>query len=104
MKLGKRDGIFIGLMVVVLAAFIAISGKEKTKPVPLDAAHKPVYDEAFKNAPGPDASFMKKMFFKPAKKDAEKLCEPCHQQNNIKLPPNHPPKYRCLFCHKLIKQ
>ena len=45
----------------------------------------------------------KKAFFRPAKKDAEQLCEPCHQQYGIKLPPNHPPKYRCLFCHKLVK-
>ena len=101
MKLGKRDGIFIGLMVVVLVVFITISGKEKTKPVPRNATHQSVYDEAFKNAPGPDAPFFKKTFYRPDKKAAEKLCEPCHQQNNIKLPPNHPPKYRCLFCHKL---
>ena len=103
MKIEKRDWFFIALVVVILAIFIGISGKEKTKPVPRNAIHKPVYDEAYKNAPGPDASLMKKTFFKPAKKDAEKLCEPCHTQYNIKLPPNHPPKHRCLFCHKLVK-
>lgn len=101
MKIEKRDWFFIALVVVILAVFIGISGKEKTKPVPRDDMHKPVYQEAYKNAPGPDASLFKKTFFKPAKKDAEKLCEPCHAQYNIKLPPNHPPKHRCLFCHKL---
>lgn len=103
MKLEKRDWLFIAVAAAILATFITISGKEKTKVVPKNATHKPVYDEAYKNAPGPEASIFKKAFFKPAKKDAEKLCEPCHQQNNIKLPPNHPPKYRCLFCHKLVK-
>lgn len=101
MKIEKRDWFFVGLVIGVLAIFIAISGKETTTPVPRDAVHKVVYDEAYKHAPGPDASFLKKTFFKPAKKDAEKLCEPCHDAQGIKLPPNHPPKNRCLFCHKL---
>lgn len=103
MKIEKRDWYFIILAIAIVTVFIAISGKEKTKTVPNNATHKPVYDEAYKNAPAADASIFKRAFFKPAKKDAEKLCEPCHQQNNIKLPPNHPPKYRCLFCHKLAR-
>ena len=103
MKIEKRDWLFIVLVVAVLAIFIAISGKEKTKPVPNNATHKQVYEIAYKNAPAADASLFKKAFFRPTKKDAEKLCEPCHTQNNIKLPPNHPPKHRCLFCHKLVK-
>ena len=103
MKIEKRDRFFIALVVTILAIFIAISGKEKTKPVPNNATHKQVYEIAYKNAPAADASLFKKAFFRPAKKDAEKLCEPCHTQNNIKLPPNHPPKHRCLFCHKLVK-
>jgi hypothetical protein len=101
MKIDKRDWSFIALVVVVLIIFISISGKETTKPVPNNATHKSVYDEAYKNAPGSDASFFKKTFFKPDKKDAEKLCEPCHSANGVKFPPNHPPKNRCLFCHKL---
>jgi hypothetical protein len=101
MKIEKRDWFFIALVVGVLTVFFAISGKEKTTPVKNDVVHKQVYDLAYKNAPAPDASLFKKTFFKPDKKAAEALCEPCHQKNNIKLPPNHPPKYRCLFCHKL---
>lgn len=103
MKIEKRDWFFIGLVVVILAIFIGISGKEKTKPVPNNATHKQVYEIAYKNAPAADASLFKKTFFKPAKKEAEKSCEPCHDAQGIKLPPNHPPKHRCLFCHKLVK-
>ncbi len=103
MKIEKRDWFFIGLVVVILAIFIGISGKEKTTPVPNNATHKQVYEIAYKNAPAADASLFKKTFFKPAKKEAEKSCEPCHDAQGIKLPPNHPPKHRCLFCHKLVK-
>ncbi len=36
-----------------------------------------------------------------SKKEAEKFCGECHTNNNIApLPLKHPPKYRCLFCHK----
>lgn len=35
------------------------------------------------------------------KKEAEKLCGPCHNpEGEAPLPEGHPPKYRCLFCHK----
>ena len=40
-------------------------------------------------------------FFAMEKKAAEKFCEECHQpQGTAPLPADHPPKYRCLFCHK----
>lgn len=35
-----------------------------------------------------------------SKKDAEKYCSECHSADGMPLPENHPPKYRCLFCHK----
>jgi hypothetical protein len=36
-----------------------------------------------------------------SKKQAEKFCGECHSQNGqAPLPENHPPKFRCLFCHK----
>jgi hypothetical protein len=101
MKIDKRDWLFVGMIVVVLAIFIGISGKEKTKVVPNDAMHKIAYDTAFKNAPGPDASLYKRAFFKPDKKGAEVFCEPCHREKGVALPPDHPSKNRCLFCHKL---
>ncbi|MBW6521532.1 MAG: hypothetical protein K0A99_11095 [Desulfoarculaceae bacterium] len=35
------------------------------------------------------------------KKEAEKFCTECHFPQGVSpLPENHPPKYRCLFCHK----
>ncbi len=40
-------------------------------------------------------------FFPMHKKEAEKFCEKCHRPDGESpLPENHPPKYRCLFCHK----
>lgn len=38
------------------------------------------------------------------KKMAEKDCESCHfPEGPSPLPADHPPKYRCLFCHKQDK-
>jgi hypothetical protein len=35
------------------------------------------------------------------KKEAEKFCNECHSlEGDLPLPADHPPKYRCLFCHK----
>ncbi len=101
MKLNKKDLIFAGTILAVLGIFIAISGTEKTKPVPNNTSHRTVYTTAFQDAPPADAPFLKRTFYRPDKKAAERLCEPCHQQNRIVLPPNHPPKNRCLFCHRL---
>ena len=103
MNIDKRDWFFVGLVVVVLAIFFTLTGREKTKHVPFDATHRIVYETAFKNAPGPDASIFKRAFFKPDKKGAEVYCEPCHKERGIPFPPNHPPKNRCLLCHKLAK-
>ena len=101
MKIDKRDWIFITVVVAVLGIFIGISGKEKTTTVPNDEMHKIAYEAAFKEAPAPDASIFKRAFFKPDKKGAEVYCEPCHKEMGVPFPPNHPPKNRCLFCHKL---
>ena len=101
MKIDKRDWLFVGLIVVVISIFIGLSGKEKTTTVPNNAMHKIVYETAYKNAPGPDAPLFKRTFFKPDKKGAEVFCEPCHKEKGVLFPPNHPPKNRCLFCHKL---
>jgi hypothetical protein len=103
MKIGKKDWIFIGIIVVILGVFFAVSGKEKTKPVPTNDMHRIVYEAAFKNKPGPDASIFARAFFKPDKKSAEAFCEPCHKEKGVPYPPEHPAKNRCLFCHKLIK-
>ncbi len=101
MKIEKKDWRFVALIVVVLGIFFAISCQEKTKLVPYDADHRVSYEAAYRNAPGPGASIFARSFFKPDKKAAEVFCEPCHRAKNVPFPPNHPPKNRCLFCHKL---
>lgn len=36
-----------------------------------------------------------------SKKEAEKFCAECHSPGQeAPLPADHPPQYRCLFCHK----
>ena len=55
-------------------------------------------EETTKHLPNDDnhAAFMKM-----DKKEAEKFCETCHSpEGEAPLPEDHPPKYRCLFCHK----
>ncbi len=40
-------------------------------------------------------------FMTMKKKEAEKFCSECHApEGDAPLPEDHPPKYRCLFCHK----
>ena len=44
-------------------------------------------------------------FMNMGKKEAEKFCAECHAPDKVApLPENHPPKYRCLFCHKRVNQ
>jgi len=40
-------------------------------------------------------------FFNMDRQEAEKFCENCHYPEGVRpLPENHPPTFRCLFCHK----
>ncbi|HEU0265616.1 MAG TPA: cytochrome C [Geobacterales bacterium] len=88
LNITKKDWIFLGGAIAIIVAFILISGQEKTKRVPYDDLHRPFYTlfEQTKD-----------------KKETEKECGSCHNETVRPLPPNHPPKYRCLFCHKLVK-
>jgi len=58
------------------------------------------------NAPEETTTYLPKdenheRFMKMDKKEAEKFCDECHSPDGEKpLPKDHPPKYRCLFCHK----
>jgi hypothetical protein len=36
-----------------------------------------------------------------SKVKAEQGCEDCHNATKIPFPKDHPPKNRCLFCHKM---
>lgn len=81
----KRDWIFAAILLTVLGIFIAISGKEKTTRVPFDDTHRRFYD----------------VVRQEGKKAAEVHCKGCHKADGIPLPKDHPPAFRCLFCHKL---
>lgn len=85
MTIKQRDWLFIGLIVVILAVFFSISGKVKTTRVPFDDDHRRFFE----------------IVQKEGKKAAEKFCGECHSDQGIPFPKDHPPKFRCLFCHKL---
>jgi cbb3-type cytochrome oxidase cytochrome c subunit len=86
MKIGPKDWLFIALLGAVLAVVLLLSGEEKTKKVPFDEPHRPSYE----------------IFQKTGSKiEAEKGCDVCHNEAAQPLPKDHPPKNRCLFCHKL---
>ncbi len=93
MKIGKKDWIFIVVIVAVLAIFYAISGEEKTKKVPYDDTHRQFYEMSQAGK---------------TKKDIDPLCAGCHDGVKIAFPAKHPAKpgagpMRCLFCHKFKK-
>ena len=58
------------------------------------------------NAPPETTAFLPhddnhERFMTMKKKAAEKFCGECHgTEVGNPLPDDHPPKYRCLFCHK----
>lgn len=80
----KRDLILIAIGVAIIAILWA-APEETTTRIPTDETHKPYYE----------------MVKTEGKKAAEKHCEKCHNDQGVLFPPDHPPKFRCLFCHKL---
>ena len=49
----------------------------------------------------PHDEYHEEMHAIKSKKEAEKLCAQCHDPGQMApLPEDHPPKFRCLFCHK----
>lgn len=81
----KRDILLI-LGGVAIIVFLLMAPKETTAPVPKDDNHLRFY------------SIVKE----EGKKAAEKFCDECHTDGGVPFPPDHPPKNRCLFCHKVI--
>lgn len=88
MKLVVKDLLFVAGAAAVLVTVFLLSGKETTKKVPHDAAHRAAYDVLERTG---------------SRKEAERSCETCHNDQRNPLPANHPPKDRCLFCHKMEK-
>lgn len=70
------------LFCILLLAFLFAAPEETTTPLPADEIHAQF--QAIKS-----------------KKEADRLCVECHQENgSAPLADDHPPPYRCLFCHK----
>jgi len=80
----KKKTLFINIAFVItsvaIVTFLLNAPEETTTRIPHDDDHN--------------------IFFGMKKKVAEKFCLDCHNQENMALPEGHPPKYRCLFCHK----
>ncbi len=87
MALKKRDWILL-LLGVGIIAFLWAAPEESTHKVPQDEIHQRFYT----------------MVKQEGKKTAEKFCEECHNPQQVPLPEKHPPKARCLLCHKLEAQ
>ena len=68
--------ILIGIVIVI---FLKMAPEPTTPVLPHDDNHK--------------------KFFKMKKREAEKFCDECHK----KLSKKHPPKLRCLLCHRELK-
>jgi hypothetical protein len=88
MAIKKRDWFFIALVVVVVGIFVLISGETKTSRVPYDDNHSRFFQ----------------IVREDGKKAAEKYCTECHNTEAKPLPADHPPAFRCLFCHKLAER
>ncbi len=80
----KRDIlVLLGALIIVVVLWMAPA--ETTKHVPRDDTHLKFYS----------------LVAQDGKKAAEKFCQDCHNEQQVQFPPDHPPKSRCLFCHKL---
>jgi hypothetical protein len=70
------------LFCLSLLLFLYLAPEETTSPLPGDGVHE-------------------KFHLIESKKEADKLCVECHyEEGPAPLPEDHPPPYRCLFCHK----
>ncbi|MGL1933309.1 MAG: hypothetical protein OCC45_16365 [Desulfotalea sp.] len=70
------------LMVCIgIVVFLLNAPDKTTSPLPMDKHHN-------------------NLFAMP-KKQAEKQCISCHNEDSpiAPIPKDHPPKFRCLFCH-----
>jgi len=83
--MNKKNATLYNILFVLVAAglliFLLNAPPETTVKLPRDKDHISFYDMP--------------------RKEAEKHCAKCHAKDAIApLPKDHPPKYRCLFCHK----
>ena len=83
--MNKKKAAFYNILFLMAGAgiliFLLMAPPESTVKLPRDKDHIVFYDMP--------------------KKQAEKHCSRCHgEEAGNPLPENHPPKFRCLFCHK----
>ncbi len=81
----KTRDILLLLGAVALIVFLWMAPEETTSPVPKDDNHLRFYT----------------IVKEEGKKAAEKFCAECHNDDGVTFPEGHPPKNRCLFCHKV---
>lgn len=84
MKLRKADILFILLIPSVLLCLWLLTTEQTTVRIPVDEEH----------------AGSLQTYRQEGKKAAEKDCLTCHGEEAIPLSEAHPPKYRCMFCHK----
>ncbi len=80
----KRD-MFLLAGAVAIVTFLWMAPEETTAPVPHDEAHERFYEIAAREG----------------RREAEKYCVECHNDDMVPFTENHPTTFRCLFCHKL---
>lgn len=88
MKITRRDGMFLVIIIVVVGFLFMGKANLKAGKIPSDSNHKPFYEDMNK---GRDFQ------------DIERKCAACHGPQTVPLSRNHPPKERCLLCHKLSR-
>jgi hypothetical protein len=88
MQLGKRDTVFIAVVVGVVGvlAFGNLFGKGQATP--FDELHWSSY-RSLKDG--------------KSQAEVERACADCHTKRSLAYTKKHPPKEQCLICHKLIK-
>ncbi len=89
MKYDKNKTMIYNVLFLAVCAglflFLWNAPPETTKKLPVDEIHR--------------------QFHGMDKKRAEQFCEKCHNPDaEVPLPKKHPPKYRCLLCHKQVKR
>ena len=82
----KRDLLFVAAAAIIVLVLWA-APPESTLKVPYDDTHRE----------------LKASLDRDGKKKTEEICRTCHNDQDLPLSKDHPPKYRCLFCHKFAE-
>lgn len=85
-KFSKRTLLILNVCFVLAGAAIVLFLLRAPQPTTPTLPHDELHEE---------------FFAIESKKEAEKNCLSCHVEGGSSpLSADHPPKYRCLFCHK----